>query len=286
MNEWKVNTTKNLTCPSGVHGLIVTHEWGDTVVNPVDSGNNVTFTIQLDSIGIHKFQWYGDDKTCDGTQETYGAPFFYQVYAPIFSISQLIDEQPELADFEDQLPAAERQIRHVIQNYTGQKFGFYANKTMAIQGNGGDSLFLPVPLRRIYSIENSYGDDITTMVEISPNEPTIIQRANRFRGAHYYETKRDVFWNTYELFNERYNFDILGDWGYEYVPQEVTEAAGLLLEDMFAGGEAAQMRSQGITRLQLGDFEIFANADMWGSTGNSKADNLLASYVTLGIGLV
>ncbi len=278
MEEIKVGVVKALSIPSAITAVTITHEWGDVVASATGLTPLGTYSFTPDSIGMHKVQWK--------TGSTLVSTVFYHVYAPLIDFSQFLEENPDLEDFEDFLPAAERAVRHVIQNFTGQKFGPYYAKTMEIQGDGGDSLSLPVPIRAITSITNTFSDNITELVEICPNEPTIIQRTSRFRGAHYYEIKRDVFWNSYEMFNERYTFTIVGDWGHEYVPLEVTEAASLLIKEALASDEIADMRARGVFQLQLGDFQIRLNADQWGTTGNAQADNLLASHTNMGIGLV
>jgi len=286
MEEIEVGV-KDLTAPDNAHGILITHEWGgQNSESHADVSANHTFSIDFNSVGVYKVQWYAEDELWDGTQELVGRPIFYNSYMPLIDTSQFLTENPSLEDYEDLIPQIERKVRHVIQNYTGHKFGPYYTKYLDIQGDGGDSLFLPVPLLVLRTIENNYGDDITELVEISPNNNCILQRQARFRGSHFYEIKRDVFWNQYEMFNERYNFTIFGDWGFEYVPQEVTEAAQILAVDALATDDIADMKSKGIFQLQLGDFQIRLNADQWGTTGNATADNLLAAYVNMGIGLV
>lgn len=286
MEELEIGT-HDFTAPTDAHGYVLTHEWGGSnYVSAADLSDNFTFSISFESIGVYKLQWYGEAQIWDGTQELLGRPIFYNAYVPLFDSSQFLTENPALEDFEDFIPQVERKVRHIIQNYTGHKFGPYYGKYMDIQGDGGDSLYLPVPILLLRSIESNFGDDITDLVEISPNDNCILQRQSRFRGTQYYEIKRDVFWNQYEMFNERYNFTIYGDWGFEYVPQEVTEAAQILAAEALGSDEIADMKSKGIFQLQLGDFQIRLNADQWGTTGNATADNLLASYVNMGIGLI
>lgn len=280
MEEIKIGVQKALSIPSAINAVVITHEWGDVVSSATGLTPLGTYNFTPDSIGIHKVQWK--------TGSTIVSTVFYSAYAQLLDFSQFLDDNPELSDFEDLLPAAERLVRHVIQNYTNQKFGPFVAKTMEIQGDGGESLYLPTPITTVTSITNSYGDNITDLVEICPNEPTLLQRTARFRGAHYYDIKRDVFWNRLELFNERYTFTIVGNWGHDYVPLEVTEATIILLKQALSGDDIAQYQFQGLTRVRLGDFDIRfgLKPDAWGTTGNGQADNLLAAYVSMGIGLI
>jgi hypothetical protein len=278
MEEIQISTTKKLTVPANVDTIKITHEWGDVVKeeSALTPGSQVIW--MPDSMGVHKVQWLFGASVV--------STVFYSVFMPLIDSNQFLEENPELEAFEDFIPKFERQVRHIIQNYTGRKFGPYYSKSMSIQGDGGDTLYLPVPVNSLSSVENNYGDNITELVEVCPNDHHLLQRSARFRGVQYYETKRDVFWNQYELFNERYNFIITGDWGYDYVPTEVSEAATLLIKGSLSDDDISEMRASGVFQMQLGDFMLKLNADQWGTTGNALADNLLASYVSLGLGLV
>lgn len=276
MKEYSIRSDIDFDVPAGADGLTIIHEWGDIVVTHATV--STTYTFNADSIGIYKFQW----KTGANIILTE----FYSFILPLISASDFFDENEALEAFEDDFKSVERSIRHTIQNYTGQKFGPYVNKTMEIQGDGGNSLYLPLPMLSLSAVQNNYGDSIIDRVEVSPNGTQFLQIGSRFRSSYYYEPKRDVTWNSFEIFGDKFIFTLTGDWGYEYVPPEVTEAAKLLLKSFLGDSDLADMRRNGINRAKLGDFELWLNADQWGSTGNAGADNLLAAYVQMGIGLV
>lgn len=274
MKEYRINVEQTFDVPAGATNLTITHEWGSVLVDNVAVSGTYDFTA--DSIGVHKFAWI--DATIPQTD-------FYSFITKVISPSEFFIDNEDLEDFDEDFDEVERLIRHIIQNYTGQRFGPYVDKSMELNGDGGDSIYLPVRLTSLSGVVNNFGDDITDLCEISPNDPTFIQRSPRFTGGHIYEVKRDIMWNSFELFNERNAFTITGNWGWEYVPSEVVEAAKLLIIQGIDGDDIQDMRSRGVFRTELGDFKLFLNQDQWGSTGNNRADTLLSAYVQFGIGL-
>jgi hypothetical protein len=277
MDEIRLGVERIYDIPTSADKLTIKHEWGDIVFDGAVSGTEYLFTP--DSIGVHVFIWRDGEQILETN--------YYSVYAPVIDSLKLFDIYQELEDAEEELfDFIEQVVRGIIENYTGQRFGPFIDKALEIQGDGGDSLDLPINLLALNSILNNYGDDITDLVEIYPNNNRILQRNSRFRGAHYYEIKRDLDWNAYHIFNERYIFRINGNWGWPYVPPKVSQAASLLLNDFLGGNEVAEMRKQGVFEAQLGDFKLRLNADQWGTTGNIQADSLLADYVAMGFGLI
>lgn len=270
MKEISVGVGKSLNVPAGANSVTVVHEWGD-VVDSANVGSTYTFTP--DSIGVHKIVWSN------------GSTEFYQAVVPLISSSDFTDEYPEFAGATDVFAKIERHIRGIVQNYTGQKFGPYVNKTLEIQGDGGDSLALPVRVVALNSVETSYGVDLTDLVRVNPNEPSLLIRSPSFSGSPYYEVKRDL-WRTSEVFDSEDIFLVKGVFGWEYVPVEVSDAASILMADVMGSDDVVEMRRRGVFEAQIGDFSFRLNADQWGTTGNTMADNLLAEYVNVGLGLV
>src|SRR5690606_27599112 len=99
------------------------------------------------------------------------------------------------------------------------------------------------------------------------------------------EVKRDL-WRTSEVFDSEDIFLVKGVFGWEYVPVEVSDAASILMADVMGSDDVVEMRRRGVFEAQIGDFSFRLNADQWGTTGNTMADNLLAEYVHVGLGLV
>jgi len=285
MEEIYVGVQKSYSVPVGATTVTITHEWGDVLVE--DAAVTGTYNYTTDSIGVHKFVWKDGDDNVVSTA-------FYSSVVQLISSEDFFAQFPEYeAAYSGSFARLERIARNTIQNYTGQRFGPYVNKSLELQGDGGDSLQLPVRITALSSVLNNFGHDITEMVEICPNDDSIIQRAPRFRGPYYFDNDdyvygntRERLWEWYELFDDKYSFTVTGSFGYEYVPTEVSDAATILLADQMTGSDVAEARKQGVTELELGDFRVKMNADQWGTTGNAAADNLLSGFVNFGIGLV
>lgn len=267
MLEVKVNEQISFDPPLGSSdGIRVTHEWGKTV-------DIVGYDWTPDSIGVHKivFMYQGEVVT---------APIFRAVYLPLITYEEFNDNTIDESLFDE----FESLIRHTVQNYCGQKFGPYVGQTIEIQGDGGDALELPAPALALTSVEDSFGTDLTQFVDIAPGANGFLLRKAIYGVTNFFDAKADITFRMSDLFKETQSYVVTGDFGWEYVPQEVQLAANILIKDVMS--EASEMIQQGIVEQHLGDFKIKYNADRWGSTGNGRADNLLAGYVNFGIGLI
>lgn len=278
MDEIKVGVATTLTAPVGASNIKIYHEWENEIV--VDANASTDYTFTPDSIGVHKVVWVD----ADGIQL---AKEFYSVITPLIDSDTFFAARPELSAFSDQFSERERITRMKIENYTNQRFGPYIDKSLTIQGDDGDTLVLPMRVITLTSVVDNYGEDLTSLVMVGPNNDEILQYRPAFRGAGWeYDTKRDISWNGHELFSHRKDFLITGNWGWEYVPTEVAQAATILLEDDLSGSEATSLRQQGVQEAQLGDFRLKIDGDKWGTTGNATADTLLGGFISYGIELI
>lgn len=281
MQEIKLNKAKTYTVPDGANKLQIVHEWGDTVLADTTVSTDYTFTPN--SIGVHKFVWK------NGT--TVVSTVHYECIANLLTATEFFTDYPSLeVSGEDSFNALERRVRRLIQNFTQQKFGPYYNKTQTMEGQGGDSLELRYRLIRLIGVTDEVGTDYTEFSERSPNSEYFIQKKTESLGGRYgrlywdEDIKRDLTRDMYNQFSARHNFTIVGDWGWEYVPQDVTEAAMLLISDEMSG--VLDLRKHGFTEGQLGDFSYRLAAEGTTTTGNTQADALLAPYILMNIGLV
>lgn len=276
MNEIVVNKTKILTVPDTATKIKIIHEWGDTVI-PATTVTD-TYNFIPDSIGVHKVIWSDNSATIRTD--------YYSVALPVISDGEFFDDYPQLeATKSDLFTSTERRVRSVIQNYTSQMFGPFISKTLDLTGDGGDSLELPYRITNLSGVTDSFGSDYLDLVEIAPSggaSEWFLQYKHSF--YRYRDIKRDISTEPGDFFSCGMTFSITGDFGWEYVPTEVTDAAKLLIADEFTG--ATDLRQHGVFEAQLGDFSYKLNADQWGTTGNTQADNLLSSYVIMRIGMV
>jgi len=127
-------------------------------------------------------------------------------------------------------------------------------------------------------------------VEINRVNNYIIDKKSFFHDSYYnpYQTnpKANMNWHPTEMFDVRRVFEITGDWGYNWVPNEVREAFIILFEQSFSGDSIADAKAQGVWEIHLGDFFAKISQDVWGSTGNAQADNLLAPFTLFGMWLI
>jgi hypothetical protein len=269
MKELKVNITTTITVPIGATTLSITHEWGDIIATNVAVSGTYAFTPT--SIGVHKFVW------------STGQTDFYEIVLPMATSVDFFTDYPDLETTGgDAFVATERRVRKVIEKFTGQKFGPYVGKSQEIQGDGGDTLALPVRCTALTSVQTVFGDTLTDVVELGGDSDWYV-RYKATLHAPYRDIKRDIYWRGHDFFKKNMFYVVTGNWGWEYVPNDVVEASKLLLADGF--GDLNDLRKHGINRAQLGDFEYYLNADQWGTTGNTEADLLLSPYVILNLGL-
>lgn len=275
MEEIKVGEEETLNVPGSADTLEISHEWGKTSTVSVSG----TYGWTPDSIGPHKLLWK------DGS--TVVQKDFYYCYVPIMTHAEFIADYDDFSALsEADFNKAEKLIRRNIQVFCGQNFGPYEGQTIEVQGDGGDSLVLPTRIRELTSISDLHGSDLSDLVRISPGSDNILQKKVQFTSTRYYSVKEDVSFRDREFFDIDNIYTIVGDFGWEFVPTDVSNAAGIILADALASDDVTEAKSKGVYELQLGDFEIKMNADQWGTTGSAQADNMLSGYVLMGIGMV
>lgn len=275
MLELNVNEEQSYDVPATANKLLVTHEWGDIVVNNVTVTPSSTYAITHDSIGVHKFVWKNNS--------TPVLTEYVSIVKPLVDGSEFFAEYPEWETRDEEFTALERRIRGVIESFTSQKFGPYVNKSRSVPGDGGDALELPVRLTALTSVIDNYGDVRTDEVELAAGSDQYIEYQTSLRHIPHHDVKRDITRSNRDYFSHKYDFTIVGDWGWPWVPQDVTEAAKLLIADEY-GGELA-LRKHGITEAELGDYRYRLSAAFDGTTGNTQADLLLSPYISIGIGM-
>lgn len=275
MQEIEVNKTKALTVPAGVNAIQIVHEWGDIVASATGLTPAATYNFLPDSIGAHHIIWKN--------VATQVSSVYYNVFAPLLTSSDFFNDNPELEDLDSKFTKMERRVRYIVEMYTGQKFGPYINKTLKVAGDDGESLELPVRIRKLSSLTDTYSTDFTDYAEVAPGSEFFLQRKHTFR--YYSNIKSDVGTErTQNFFTHSLDFNVAGDFGWPYVPPDVSEAASILMVDELT--DANELRKHGFLEAQLGDFQYKLNADLWGTTGNSQADLILSPYVVINLGLI
>jgi hypothetical protein len=240
---------------------------------------------------------------------------YFVVVTPILSVTEVKDIYPDATDKEAR--AVEASVRHIIEAYTGQKFG-YATKTLTVEGHGETALRLPerlVELTGISTLTSVLNPSAGIIVSDGwylkkswANVTSTIENDSEYWGDAADATIDDGIYSDPDgdgvgpfvgplgfrpggvinapgtsggatPWSNDYPFKITGKWGYKTVPQNVKEAARLLVND-YACMEIAY-RDRYLKRFEAADWKMEFYAQAHAGTGNARADQLLSEYVIL-----
>ena len=188
------------------------------------------------------------------------------------------------------LQMAEKYARKTIENYTGQSFYLY-DDTHIVYGDGADSLRLPFKINQIHEL---YENDILLLdtindinnwnyaVQVSESGFGIrVNKANMLDNTVY--TSNGMVPPTINdtsgqgVFGKRSVYRIQGRYGWDYVPDEVEEAAIHLIRDYFSKDRL--WRQKYIHSVQSFDWHFEYNTGAFIGTGNLYVDQILLPYV-------
>lgn len=209
-----------------------------------------------------------DDDTASRTE-------FHSIVTPYADINYLY----ELPNTDDEIKWAELYSRKSIEKYTGQKFG-RRKAWIKTQGNGTDVLVLP---EHIIEPSHIYENGVLIWEKDSTSHQINIE-ISQSGFAIKNITAGDVieFYNTNRLygggrFYADYTYEVVGDFGYKRVPEDVVSSANLLVDDWFCNNRA--WRENYIKRMTNADWSVELDARAFHGTGNSVVDAMLADYV-------
>lgn len=242
--------------------------------------------------------------------EFFDETFFYEVVSPLLTkqeLQRILDDE-DLAD--EDVWEVESAVRHVIQAYTGQKFGYDKGKTLTVEGHGETALRLPERLIAITGV-NTMTSALDTRAFIITSDGWYLKKGWA-EAVPLAATSDSTFWgessfnNTiytdpddsvnpgYEdggiivapgasgratAWKQDYPFEITGDWGHKTIPTAVKEAAKLLVND-YACSETLY-RDRYLESIKAADWRLQFSSRAWESTGNARADYLLSDYILM-----
>ena len=206
-----------------------------------------------------------------------------KVVTPLLSVAEVQSINPSLD--EEAATIVESQIRHIIENLTGVSFGYYVG-SKSVYGNGRDAIRLPMRLIEISSIESNeavyniaayniindgyylrqYSRSLLTIKEMPPEWSLDAGPVISSPYTSYYRG-----------FRPGAAYIITGRWGFTSVPPEIKLAARLLVSD-YACPEVAY-RDKMLKQIKSGDWSMSLSSVSWETTGNVRADQLIAGYV-------
>jgi len=188
----------------------------------------------------------------------------------------------------DEVAAAERYARKVIENYTGQQFYLY-NDTNTVYGSGSDLLPLPY---KLYELHELYQNDILLFdihgvnnwnydIELTPSGYGLkVNRANMLDNTVYTANglvPPSLSNPSNGAFYKDSSYIVSGLYGWPQVPDEVELAAIELMKDYFSKDKV--WRNKYVKSIKTFDWSFDYNSESSSGTGNLYADQLLSSYV-------
>lgn len=203
-----------------------------------------------------------------GTQED-----TIKVVTPYVTPDEFYEAYPDISKSYEEIRAAERRIRLVIESYCGQSFDKY-HDTLKIKLNDPNRIMLPT---RIISIDE---DGITWN-----GQPYATYQCTIMPYSMVVPHTSDTFEMKFDgrLYRDGYAY-ITGWFGFETVPQQVKEAALLLINGLFCRDSI--YRQKGITRVRAADWALDFGTHAFRGTGNVDADSLLSGYRLTGMAII
>jgi len=181
----------------------------------------------------------------------------------------------------------ERIVRSVIENFTGNYFGYYAG-TYSILGSDDRNLELP---RRLTELESVTTTDALweSPLFVITGDGWFLQKKSSFDMSikdappeEYLSTvgSDGVIYSPYSygfsLFRDNVPYLVTGKWGYSTVPEDVMRAAKLLYEDYSCAD--AGYRNKYLRSIRAGNWRLEFRDDAFAGTGNLTVDNILIKY--------
>ena len=301
MEDVKIDTSKTLTLTlpsdptSNAVSVSLYHEFGNLVTGPTAatriSAGVYTITYGQQASGHYVFNSAGRHRadftyTVSGT--SYTKSQYINVYTPYITADTFFEDHPELEDdWYDKFDKMEKKVRNIINTFCGQSFERYLDKSFVISGTNKKTLHLPYPVVTLTKVTMNVGeDDEAILFDSSDPSYTSIQKSkepHNFGSSYYIEYRRSTLDSVQTIittakFRSDDFFTIEGDFGWQFVPNNIEQAADLLLEDMM--NDDSEFRRHGISRVDMDtiEYEMRRDSSFYESTGNIDADVLLMDY--------
>lgn len=189
----------------------------------------------------------------------------------------------------DEILAAERYARKIIENYTGQNFYLY-DDVQTVYGSGSDVLPLPYKLNTLHELYQNdilLEDTINNVynwgynAQISESGFGIrVNRANMLDNTVYTANGMvppSINYSGSGMFFKDYVYRVQGRYGWEKVPDEIEIACIELMRDYFSRDK--MWRNKYVKNVKTFDWNFEYNGDSFLGTGNLYVDKLLDAYV-------
>ncbi len=223
----------------------------------------------------------------DGTTYEYSNYTEANIVTPILPLREVKRVLGE--DFSDEEAAdVERAVRYIVQAHTGQFFGkFIGHKS--VSGSGDTYLRMPMRLIDLKTVNGStfLQDNLALrgsgwfLQSKTYGVPTVRADNDGWHEPAWGYSNRAPIVAPYSKsavnFIEHAEYVIDGVWGWYSVPPAVQEAARLLINDYACAD--SQYRDRFLTSMTAADWRIQFHEGAFSSTGNVRANQLLAEFV-------
>lgn len=237
--------------------------------------------------GIYRLVW-SYSLNLNGTITPLTEEEHLRVVTPYVSVERVRDRYPDddiiqalYAAGGEQLRDAEKTVRYIINSFVGQSFSLEPNITYEVLGRGLKELYLPKRLARLTSITDLDGRvyqgqiDAFTSFSIRRGDDTLLYSAytdgQTLYGVPIGARGRSGRWGDGV-------YRVTGDWGWTFVPQEVEEAATMLVKDSF--NPDSKYFEMYVDNIRASDWRMEFAKTGDRTTGNAKADLLLSRFHT------
>ena len=298
MDEVKNNTSKTLTltlpsdADSNAVSVVLTHEFGDVVqaatsatrssegVYTITFGQAASGVYVLNSAGKHRADFTYSISGTEYTQSQY-----FNVYTPYIDWDDFLFMNPDLSGFELKFDEYEKRARSIIDTYCGQGFAYYPNKSMTIDGYNHEKLHLPLPISTLRKVTMNSGDSDSEVIhDYSDSSLNNIEKTRQpfnFEASYYLRFKANIVQtNTSRImgktFKNHSDYKIEGDFGWQYIPDNIKQAASLLISDLI--NDDSEYRRHGIYEVDMDILKFRTKDNFYETTGNIEADVLLMDY--------
>lgn len=299
MDDVKIETSKTLTLTlpsdptSNVVAVNLYHEFGSLVSGPTNatrsSAGVYTITYGQAASGIYILNAagrYRADFTYTVSGTSYTQSQYFNVYTPYINIDTFFEDHPDLEeDNYEKFEKMEKKVRNIINTFCGQSFEYYPNKYLEVMGTGKNSLHLPNPITTLRKVTADPGTNDETVLhdyeDATMNHIEKIKEPHSFGSSYYLQFRKSVLDSVNVLllvnrFDKQSVYRVEGDFGWRFVPNNIEQAADLLLEDMM--NDDSIYRRHGVHTADMDVLRIQTGQNFYESTGNIDADILLMDY--------
>jgi hypothetical protein len=221
---------------------------------------------------------------------------FVQIVTPYATVSDIIDyysigTKPSELNYRSQqeIINAEKIARTQINTYVNEEYGRRYGEQEHF-GNGSDALEL---IERMLTIDKVYEND-TLVIDYTKSpvyntfgydvELTLTGQAARIKsnfGDVRYDNQVDPTILYYGRFRDHTRYRIVGEIGYNYVPQDVKLCAMLLVGDLLSKDNV--WRTKYLKKVTLAEVGFELSGGAFSGTGNVVVDQILDQRRNLGI---